>query len=78
MNFASFNKTFQGHQKKKGKKEKPKLPQTRIYLLRPKPSKVPILKEVTSEKCNSVEFYNIFVLTFMGVIAEYTSNHAQK
>ena len=43
-------------------------------------TKVPILKEVTSEKCNSVELntFTTYLSSLLGVIAEYNSNHAQK
>ena len=42
--------------------------------------KVPILKEVTSEKCNSVELntFPTYLSSILGVIAEYNSNHAKK
>ena len=43
-------------------------------------TKVPILKEVTSEKCNSVELntFSTYLSSLFGVIAEYNSNQAQK
>ena len=43
-------------------------------------TKVPILKEVTLEKCNSVELntFTTYLSSLLGVIAEYNSNHAQK
>ena len=43
-------------------------------------TKVPILKEVTSEKCNSVELntFTTYLSSLLGVIAEYNSNHSQK
>ena len=42
--------------------------------------KVPILKEVTSEKCNSVELntFSTYLSSLLGVIAIVFSNHAQK
>ena len=43
-------------------------------------TKVPILKEFTSEKCNSVELntFTTYLSSLLGVIDEYNSNHAQK
>ena len=43
-------------------------------------TKVPILKEVTSEKCNSIELntFSTYLSSLLGVIAEYNSNHAHK
>ena len=42
--------------------------------------KVTILKEVTSEKCNSVELntFSTYLSSLLGVIAIVFSNHAQK
>ena len=42
--------------------------------------KVPILKEVTSEKCNSIELntFSKYLSSLLGVIANVFSNHAQK
>ena len=42
--------------------------------------KVPILKEVTSEKCNSVELntFSTYLSSLLRVIAIVFSNHAQK
>ena len=44
------------------------------------PAKVPILKEVTSEKSKSVELntFATYLSSLSGVIAEYNSNYAQK
>ncbi len=48
--------------------------------IRPILAKVPILKEVTSEKCNSGELntFTTYLSSLLGLIAEYTSNHVQK
>ena len=43
-------------------------------------TKVPILKEVTLEKCNSVKSntFTTYLSSLLGVIAEYNINHGQK